>query len=285
MNKIILKQTINHEILLDEFLEYYHFSKKQKHLLKMEKRIRVNDKIVHHNLHLYPNDDIEIDCTTEESDTMVPYAYKLEILYEDELILILNKPIHMIVHSDGQDTHTLDHALQHYYQSTHQNCPVRHIHRLDKDTSGCILYCKSSYLQPYFDYMMSTKQIKRTYLALVQGHLKDELTINKNIGKDRHANKYRVSKTGQSAITHVKPIRYTKNMTLVECQLETGRTHQIRVHLSSINHPLVGDELYGKASSLRCALHSHTISFIHPLTNQKLEITCDLPQDICACIK
>ena len=131
---------------------------------------------------------------------------------------------------------------------------------------------------------MSTKQIKRTYLALAQGKIDKKLTINQNIGKDRHANKYRVSKTGQSAITHVKPIKYKNNKTLVECELETGRTHQIRVHLSSIKHPLIGDEIYGTKAKIRCALHSHTISFIHPITNKYMKITCPLPKDIENCI-
>ena len=280
MSEILLKDTILNTILLDDYLEQYHFSKKQKHLLKMEKRILVNNQTINHNIHLYENDEIIINCTENTSDDLIPYDYDLEILYEDDCLLIVNKPIHMIVHSDGSDTQTLDHAVKAYYEKTNQVIPVRHIHRLDRDTSGCILYCKSSYLQPYFDHMMSTKQIRRTYLALVDGKIEKKQTINANIGKDRHANKYRVSPSGQNAITHIKPIKYQKKKTLVECILDTGRTHQIRVHLSSINHPLIGDELYGKKAKVRCCLHSHTITLFHPILKEEIKVTCELSEDI-----
>lgn len=284
MSEILLRQVMEKEMMLDDYLESKYFSRKQKHLLKMEKRIVVNESIVTHNISLKVNDVVIIDCKKLESDDIPSYPYDLEILYEDDVVLIVNKPIHMIVHSDGSDTKTLDNVIKYYFEKTNQTCPVRHIHRLDRDTSGCILYCKCSYLQPYFDHMLSTKQIKRTYLALVQGKLEKSMTINQNIGKDRHTNKYRVSKTGQTAITHIKPIQVKSNKTLVECTLETGRTHQIRVHLSSIKHPLIGDELYGKKDNIRCALHSHTLSFVHPITNQSIKITCPLPKDIKNCL-
>ena len=285
MSEILLKDTILETILLDDYLQQYHFSKKQKHLLKMEKRILVNNQIINHNIHLYENDEIIINCSDTTTDDLIPFNYDLEILYEDDLLLIVNKPINMIVHSDGNDTKTLDHAIKAYYEKTNQTIPIRHIHRLDRDTSGCILYCKSSYLQPYFDHMMSTKQIRRTYLALVDGKIEKKQTINANIGKDRHANKYRVSPSGQSAITHIKPIKYQKKKTLVECTLDTGRTHQIRVHLSSINHPLIGDELYGKKAKVRCCLHSHTITLFHPILKEEIKVTCELSEDIKEWIK
>lgn len=284
MSEILLRQVMEKEMMLDDYLDSKYFSRKQKHLLKMEKRIIVNDSVVTHNIPLKEKDVITINCMKYESDDIPSYNYDLEILYEDDVVLIVNKPIHMIVHSDGSDTKTLDNAVKYYFEKTNQNCPVRHIHRLDRDTSGCILYCKCSYLQPYFDHMMSTKQIKRTYLALVQGKIDKKMTINQNIGKDRHANKYRVSKTGQTAVTHVKPIKHKNNKTLVECLLETGRTHQIRVHLSSIKHPLIGDEIYGTKASVRCCLHSHTLFFIHPITNKSIKVTCLLPKDIENCM-
>ena len=280
MSKILLKDVIIKQMLLDEYLDIYHFSKKQKHLLKMEKRILVNNQLINHNIHLYENDEIIINCSDNNTDNIIPYPYDLEILYEDDLLLIINKPIHMIVHNDGNDIQTLDNAVKYYYDQTNQHVPIRHIHRLDRDTSGCILYCKSSYLQPYFDYLMSTKQIRRTYLALVEGKVEKKQTINANIGRNRHQNKYRVSKTGQKAITHIKPIKYQKKKTLIECILDTGRTHQIRVHLSSIGHPLIGDEIYGKKEKVRCCLHSHTITFFHPILKDEIKVSCELSEDI-----
>ena len=184
MSEILLRQVLETEMMLDDYLDSKYFSRKQKHLLKMEKRIVVNDTIITHNIPLKEKDVIEIDCMKLETDDIPSYHYDLEILYEDDVVLIINKPIHMIVHSDGSDTKTLDNAVKHYFEKTNQICPIRHIHRLDRDTSGCILYCKCSYLQPYFDHMMSTKQIKRTYLALVQGKIDKQMTINQNIGKD-----------------------------------------------------------------------------------------------------
>lgn len=285
MKPLLLTQRITTEMMLDDFLTQCYFSKKQKHLLKMEKRIIVNHKIITHNIHLYPEDLIEINCMKEECDSITPVYKDLKILYEDEVVLIIDKPIHMIIHDDSTRTETLDQIVKGYYEKSGQQCPVRHIHRLDRDTSGCILYCKQSYLQPYFDHAMETKQIKRTYLAIVQGKIAHDLTIDQNIGKDRHMNRYRVSKSGVRAITHVRPIKYRNGKTLVECELETGRTHQIRVHLSSISHPLIGDELYGKKDDMRCALHSHKLSFIHPLTHKKITVISEMPKDMVLCMK
>lgn len=279
---VILSQTLQKAQSLDEFLDSYHFSKKQKHRLKMEKRIQVNQRLCMHNISLQKGDHIDIDCEEEEKSTLEGYETEIEILYEDEIVLVVNKPIHMIIHGDEK---TLDQAVSYYYQKTHQNHPVLHVHRLDRDTSGCILYCKNSFFLPYFDHALKEKQIKRTYLAIVEGEITSSMTLNQKIGKDRHANRYRVSKTGMDAVTHVKPLRHDHHQTLIECELETGRTHQIRVHLSSIHHPLVGDELYGKKDSMRCALHSHTLTFVHPITLKKIQITSPMPQDMHACMK
>lgn len=285
MKPILLTETIKNEQMLDEWLNDHLFSKKQRHLLKMEKRIRVNHQIITHNIHLFKDDLLEINCAKEEQDDLEPIDLDLEILYEDDIVLVINKPIHMIVHEDGNHPITLDQAVAGYFQKTDQTCPIRHIHRLDKDTSGCILYCKQSYLQPYFDHAIKTKQIQRTYLAIVQGKINQAMTIHKSIGKDRHANRFRISSNGIKAITHLKPLTYKKNKTLIECQLETGRTHQIRVHLAGINHPLIGDELYGTASPYRCMLHSYSLSFIHPLTHKKIEIICEMPKDMRLCME
>ena len=285
MKPILLTETIKNETTLDEWLTKHFFSKKQRHLLKMEKRIRVNHQIVTHDLPLFKKDLLEINCAKEEKDDLEPIDQDLEILYEDEIVIVVNKPIHMIVHEDGSHGITLDRIVAGYFQKTHQICPIRHIHRLDQDTSGCILYCKQSYLQPYFDHAIKTKQIRRTYLAIVQGKISQAMTISKKIGKDRHANRFRVSSSGVEAITHLKPLTYKNDKTLIECQLETGRTHQIRVHLASISHPLIGDKLYGTASRYRCMLHSYSLSFIHPLTHKKIEVICEMPKDMRLCME
>lgn len=284
MKQVILRKTIQKQQNLDDFLNQYNFSKKQKHLLKMEKRIQVNHKTTQHNIQLYKNDQIEIDCTYQEQIKITPYPQPLEILYEDELVLIVNKPIHFIVHSDGSSAPALTNLVAQYYINTNQQCSIHPIHRLDKDTSGCLLFCKNPFFQPYFDKCMSEKKIKRSYLALAEGKIDKEMTLRQPIGKDRHTNKYRVSKNGTPAITHLKPLEYKNNMTLIECVLETGRTHQIRVHCASIHHPLIGDELYGTKSSMRCALHSYQLTFTHPLLEKTITVCCPLPKDMRLCI-
>lgn len=283
--KSIITRTIQSQQTLDQFLESLCFSKRNRHLLKMEKRIQVNQQIITHNIQLYENDILTIDCLKEEENHLTPYPINLHILYEDEVVLVVEKPIHLIVHDDGNTLQTLDHAISYYYHQTNQQHPVLHVHRLDKDTSGCILYCKQSYLLPYFDEQLKRKEIKRTYLAIVEGDLNEKMTLRSNIGKDRHQNKYRISKTGLPACTHVMPIKNKHHKTLVKCQLETGRTHQIRVHLSSIHHALIGDELYGKKTTMRCALHSYEITFTHPMTQQKITVTSPLPLDMKKCME
>ena len=132
--------------------------------------------------------------------------------------------------------------------------------------------------------MIASKEIKKTYLAIIQGHLpKREMTIDLPIGQDRHSkNKMCISKTGKDALTHFKEIKTKGNYTLVKCQIETGRKHQIRVHLNSLHHPLIGDQLYGKSSPFinRMALHAYRLEFVHPLSNQPMMIECPLPFDM-----
>lgn len=146
------------------------------------------------------------------------------------------------------------------------------------------MFCKCALLQPYFDSLIASKEIKKTYLAIIQGYLpKKEMTINLPIGQDRHSkNKMCISKTGKDALTHFKEIKTKGNYTLVKCQIETGRKHQIRVHLSHLHHPIINDTLYGKASSRinRMALHAYRLEFIHPLTYQTMIIECTLPKDM-----
>lgn len=269
---------------LDDFFAYFHCSKKQKHQLRMEKRIQLNHQIIQHNPILHTHDHLALDILVEEEIDYLPQDMHLNILYEDEILLILDKPIHCIIHPEHKnEMNTLVNGVSHYYHQTHQKHAIRYIHRLDQDTSGCIIFCKQPFFQPFLDDCMATKKIKRTYLALVQGKNIKKQTINAPIGKDRHqSNTYRVSPKGQSAITHITPIETFSNYSLISCQLETGRTHQIRVHCASIHHPLLSDEKYGTKDSRikRCALHSSQVVFTHPLTNETITVTAPLPKDM-----
>ncbi|MGN1399273.1 MAG: RluA family pseudouridine synthase [Erysipelotrichaceae bacterium] len=272
MNILVKKATDLDELLLDYFV-----SKKVVYLLKLEKRIKVNGKTVINKLQLQVNDEIEIDLFKPEENAIETFDYSIDILYEDDCLLIVNKPVDMLIYDDNKSD-CLDNCIANYYQKTNQKHKVYHLHRLDKDTSGCIIYCKEPYLLAKLDNMLATKQIERTYLALVEGKISHKMTINQPIGKDRHINnKYRISNSGKSAVTVVEPIKYANNTTLVKCKLKTGRTHQIRVHLSSISHPIIGDLIYGQKRAPRLMLHSYSVRFIHPLNNQLVTVKCKCP--------
>ena len=266
------KQTDIDTILFDFFL-----SRKIVYFLKAEKRVRVNGAVVTKNTSIETNDQIEIDILKPETNDIPVYDRKIEVLYEDAYLLIINKPIDILIY-DSNNQNCLDNCVANYYQKNQQTHKVYHLHRLDRDTSGCIIYCKEPYLLAKLDYMIANKQIQRDYLALIEGKLENKITINKPIGRDRHINnKFRISSSGKQAITSIEPIKYENGNTLVKCRLKTGRTHQIRVHLSSINHPIVGDKIYGGKQANRLMLHSYSVSLIHPITNKKITIRCKCP--------
>ncbi len=210
-----------------------------------------------------------------------------KVLYEDDYVLVVHKPAGMNVHpSDANDASvTLAHVVAAHYESTGQHCAVRHVHRLDEDTTGPVLYAKNELALYLLDEQMRSKSIHRHYVALVHGKVSDRLrVINEPIGKDRHHNqRRRVAPGGQNAITYVECLHSTPTASLVRLQLETGRTHQIRVHMSHVGHPLIGDTLYGGKPGLlpRQALHGEQLGFTHPWTgNTSLTIEDPWPADL-----
>jgi 23S rRNA pseudouridine1911/1915/1917 synthase len=214
----------------------------------------------------------------------------LNILYEDDFTLVVNKPAGIEVHPSQQgQRRTLAHAVAAYYEMTGQDVRVRHIHRIDKDTTGPILYAKNDFAHYHYDKAMREKKIERIYLALAEGViLQDKGKIDRPIGQDRHhPTRRRVSETGDPAVTRFTVVDRFDSHTLVRLQLETGRTHQIRVHLSSIGHPLAGDGLYGGHRELisRQALHGETLRWNHPWTKEKLEVHAPLPDDFEAALR
>ena len=215
--------------------------------------------------------------------------YPLELLYEDDFCLVVNKPAGLLVHptNPNEAAVTLANAVAFHYESTGQQIAVRHIHRLDEWTSGPVLYAKNEYSQYKLDEAMRAKEIERIYMAIVQGIIEnDKGTINAPIGRDRHnSGKRRVSPQGDSAVTHYETVeRYPSSQaSCLRLQLETGRTHQIRVHLSHIGHPIIGDELYGGRGSpliQRQALHGQQLRFQHPFSGELVEVAADLPADM-----
>jgi len=215
---------------------------------------------------------------------------ELNILYEDDFTLVVNKPPGVEVHPSvkGQGG-TLAHAVAAYYDMTNQACRVRHIHRLDKDTTGPVLYAKNELAHYVFDQAMREKGIERVYVALAEGVIKDNKgVIDAPIGQDRHhSTRRRVSETGERAVTRYEVVERFADHTLVRLRLETGRTHQIRVHLSHIGHPIAGDGLYGGHRPLmhRQALHGEKLVWPHPWTGEPMSVRASLPDDFAAVLR
>lgn len=273
---------------LKEYLEEYHLGKNKISTLFSSKSIFINGKLGTLDSILKLEDTIEIDI--EEEIDFLPDAKKLDILYEDDYLLAVNKPSHILVHPDDKTKKgTLCNIVAYYYKNKGYSYQVRYAHRLDIDTTGVILFAKDSLTLAKLDEMISTHELKRTYLCLALGKFKNKKgTIDAPIGEDRHhQQRKRISKTGKQAITHYEVLQEFKKYSLVQVQLETGRTHQIRVHLASIGHPLLGDVLYGAPDlqAPRVMLHSYEAQFIHPVTKKEMKITKDIPYDMKQLIK
>lgn len=208
----------------------------------------------------------------------------LQVLFEDDYLLVVNKPAGMAVHpSEPGQGGTLANAVAGYYESRGQRCAVRHIHRLDQDTSGAVLYAKYELPHLLLDEAMREKAIGRIYAAVCGGKpVPPAGTVSAPIGKDRHHRaRRRVSPGGDAAVTHYRTVESYRDAALLELRLETGRTHQIRVHMSHIGHPLLGDSLYGGTMNAfgRQALHGARLLLRHPVTGEDLAVDAPYPED------
>ncbi|NGZ77527.1 RluA family pseudouridine synthase [Saccharibacillus alkalitolerans] len=211
----------------------------------------------------------------------------LEALYEDDFCLVVHKPAGMPVHPDGGARRlTLANAVAAHYQMHGEACAVHHVHRLDEYTSGPVLYAKGEFARSAMDARMREKAIGRAYVAVVQGKVPPSLrVVDAPIGRDRHhKSRRRVSPGGQEALTRVELLETLAGdrASLVRLTLETGRTHQIRVHMAHAGHPLIGDVLYGGPPDAlnRQALHGERLEFVHPFSGERIEAADPLPDDM-----
>lgn len=229
------------------------------------------------------NDHISYEI--EEHCQISPIEMPLNICYEDEYLIVIDKPAGQLVHPTTKEHYTtLANALLYHYKKQGLPLSFHPVHRLDKNTSGLVLIAKMPHIQNLFSFSSQKKTLHRTYQALVLGTPNPtEGTIHAPIARKPNSIIERmVSENGQEATTHYRMIKNFSNLSLLELELTTGRTHQLRVHLSFIGHPILGDDLYGKVTELihRQALHAKQLAFIHPITRQKIELISQLPKDI-----
>ena len=256
------------------------------HLKKTPEGILLNGQWEYVNTRLSSGDFLEIRLIEESSSQNIQPLYApFSIVYEDADILVVNKPANMPIHpSINHYEHTLANAVCYYYENQGIPYTFRCANRLDKDTTGLTIIAKHMLSSAILSQDVANRAVHRKYLAIVKGETNNFGTIDAPIGrKDASAILRVIDYThGEKAITHYEKIASKKGYTLLSLQLETGRTHQIRVHMASIGHPLIGDYLYHEASTElpRQALHSYCLEFYHPITKNLLHFTAPLPSDM-----
>lgn len=252
-----------------------------------EGKVLVNDKVISSNYLVKLNDQIQVNDELNYEISVEPENIPLDIVYEDDDLLVINKASGMVVHpAPGHYTNTLVNALLYRFNITSgDKMRPGIVHRLDKDTSGLMLVAKNEETHEKLSKMIGNKEVERRYLAITTGVIKtDTGTIDAPIGRDQR-NRLKMQVTdvnSKEAITHFKVLKRYKANTLIECILETGRTHQIRVHLAYINYPIVNDPLYGKeknCTEFGQMLHSKSIRFNHPRTNKELYFEVEPPKE------
>ena len=263
------------------------FSKRLRAKLKNNPQlVRLNGVEAAGWIPLKTGDQITIDFPQEVSN-FVPENIPLDIIYEDDDLLILNKQAGIVCHpTKGHPGHTISNGVQHYIDTNKREFKIRFINRLDMDTSGVLAIAKNSHSQDAVVKQMKLNLVEKKYLAVVKGIIEEDLgTINQPIGQpDPLLVQRGVVEDGDESTTHFKVVdRYSKGYTLVELLLETGRTHQIRVHLAHLGHPIVGDHLYGEDEPFlieRQALHALSLSLKHPVTGSPMVFQAPIPKDI-----
>ena len=255
-----------------------------------ENHVTVNQKPVKANYRLSLGDRVEIDLPEAKEPDIKPEDIPLDILYEDKDIIIVNKPKQMVVHpAPGHYSQTLVNALMYHcgFELSGINGTMRPgiVHRIDMDTTGSLVACKNDMAHQSLSRQLKEHSIRRIYVAIVHGNIKEEDgTVNAPIGRHPTERKKMSihSRNGREAITHYQVLERFGNYTYIQCELETGRTHQIRVHMASLGHPLLGDMVYGPK---KCpfphlqgqTLHARTLGIIHPRTGEYLEVNAPLP--------
>ena len=281
MERIFYYSNFDKDVVIEDYLRSIGYSKGCLSFLKRNKGVFVNGVHVNNNSIISPNDELKIIFYEQGNKKIKPFQFDIEVLYEDEDIIVVNKPPHMPVHpSSKNQTTTLANAMAYYLP----NVPFRCITRLDTDTTGLVLLAKNMLAAHVLHSEMQQRKIEKEYIAFVSNFFqRSEGTIDLPIARKDEGNILRVvSKNGQEAITHYQVINQYDSFSIVQLKLQTGRTHQIRVHMAHIGHPVIGDKLYNKSNQLldRQALHAYKLIFTHPITKQVIKLEAELPKDM-----
>ena len=286
MEKIVVNE-LEQEIRLDKYLsEHTEYSRSMIAKLLSNDFILLNGKKPKASVLVKENDEIEIKDGYKEEINIEPQKMDLDIVYEDNDVLVLNKPSGLVVHpGSGNRSNTLVNGLLEYTNNLSDvNGEERPgiVHRLDKDTSGLMLVAKTNAAHQVLSQDFTNHDVKREYYALIKGVFPhNTATIDAPIGRDEKNRKKMAvtANNSKEAITHVTVLKRYKDYTLVKLDLETGRTHQIRVHMAYIGYPVINDPLYSNKNATEFGqfLHSKTITFKHPITKEEMHFECDLP--------
>lgn len=246
--------------------------------------IRLNGRMPWLGRRVKKGDRLRVAVRPLERSDLVPEPVPFGLLYEDEDLMVVDKPAGVNVHPvHPKETGTLTHGILYHWQQQGFEGRVRPVHRLDRDTTGVILIAKNAYMHQLLDRQLKSRTIERIYLAILSGRITEETgTIRLPIDRDpTHPVRRRVAEGGADAITHYRVLAANEQASLVEARLETGRTHQIRVHFAHLGHPLWGDHLYGGPNDRigRHALHAERLSFTHPLKEEAMTFSAPLPED------
>ncbi|MBR3617637.1 MAG: RluA family pseudouridine synthase [Acholeplasmatales bacterium] len=278
---MIINYDIKNEGTIIEYLESFYISKSKIY------KLFLNDLILLNNHKCKREDKIKkgdvLSLILDEEIDYKPQKGKLNIVYEDDYLLIINKDPGIIIHNGKDNLDSLSNLVANYYFENGIYLNVRYAHRIDNETSGIIIFCKDILTHSYMNHFIENHEIERTYRLFISGKLRENKgIIDKPIGEDRHSNKMRISDTGKESITHYKVLKAYNDYSYLECKLKTGRKHQIRCHMASIGHPLLGDLLYGAKDLYidRCALHSYSVNFIHPVFKEEIELVAEIPNDM-----
>lgn len=287
-NKLVWRHKGEEKKLKEVLLNDMNISVRLFYVLKKGNHVFVNEKTIKYHYLIKDNDVVKVILPDEKND-YEGYEKEVKIVYENDDLFVIEKDPYIVVHpTKGHPDKTLANALINMFEEKNIYGKIRFVNRLDRDTSGILIVAKNSYCHSVMTKDEKMWEMEKTYLAVVHGELDNsEGTIDLPILKDEDGIKRIVNEKGQRAISHYKVIKRLRGATMVEVSLETGRTHQIRVHFSHIGHPLLGDELYGGSMDIinRQALHCSRLGFFSPRTTEKIVINSDIPKDMLELLK